>query len=425
MSLLTRTLPTSASTQSRRRNLVIGVSVLLAFSYGLQMYGPVSAFAMLVDDFSLSLGQVGILVSMFFLGYAGAHVPSGLAAAAFGLKRLAVGGGMLLVISTLLFSMANDYGVLLISRAIGGVAMSAIVAGIFPLATAWAPPGRERLVVGGFLNGVGFTSGAAVGLYVWTFFMDLFGWRVSSLFAAVIGVVITILAVMILRTPQNMEELEGGQLSWKNTFRCLKNRSIWAIGIGSVCGYGVFFTVSQLGPGYAESNLGFSASTAGLLGVAMLLLGIPGALVGGQVADRAKRFLPTLWIPAAGLVAILFLLPLANGVMIWFVLCAAGFLGMFYLSPATVSQAEYPEDIRPQDQATALGLILTLGNAGAVVFPSVYAFGAETLNPTIGWWMLGGLGTLAWLAIFLAREPRKAKSQAPELEDSPMENANA
>jgi len=346
-------------------------------------------------------------VSLFFLGYALAHIPAGLAAAAWGYKSVTVAGLALLATSTTLFAMSDYLWMFLISRALGGVGMSMVAAGALPLATAWANGRNVRLIVGGYVAGLGFAGGAFISLYLWNGVVEALGWRAATLVAAATGAAITVVGAMLIRAPGQMVGMNGGHFSLRGTVRCLRNRSMWAIGIGSVGAYGALFTGSSLGPSYAEGELGFSASTAGLMAALMLLLGMPGAIIGGMVSDRAKRLLPTLWIPSACLVALMALLPVSGEILIWLVLCAIGFFGQMYFSPAIASPAEYSEEIQPQDVGTALGLVLSLGNAGAILFPYLYAVTAESVSSDAGWWLISGISALAILGFFGAREPRR------------------
>lgn len=403
----THTTATNVGKKPRRRTggIVITISTLLAFSYGLQMYAIVPAYSTLTAEFGLSYSQVGLMVSLWFLGYALAHIPAGFAAAAWGLKRVAVWGGIITALSSGLIAMSGSYGFMLTSRFIGGVGMSLVVAAIFPLGNYWCKPENGKLVAG-ILNGLGLTGGSAIGLYVWTLLMEVMGWRSSLWLAAAVGLVIAIAAAALIEIPSNMDELEGDEFSWRSTMQVLKSKTMWGIGIVSVAAYGAFFTVSQLGPGFAESEHGFSSTNASLLGLVMLLVGIPGSILGGIFADRAKKFLPTLWIPAVLIVGLLALIPLVNSVLLWVVLSLIGIFGMMYLSPASVSPSEYPEDVSSQDFATALGLVLTLGNLGAVVFPYVYTLGTQLGSSALGWWLIAGLSALSILGIRMAKEPR-------------------
>ncbi len=395
------------------------MAVLLSFAYGLQMYATVPAFGALGEEFSLDLTQIGFLVSIWFLGYAIAHVPAGFAAAAWGLKRVAVWGAFALAASTFLFVIAESYGMMVLSRGLGGIAMSFMAGAAFPLATAWAPPQHSRLIVGGLVNGVGFTGGSALGLYLWTMLINSYGWRTSTFIAGVISLLIAFAAVFFISIPDHLRELDGGHFSWKSTGEVFRSRSIWAIGIGSICGYGALFTVSQLGPGYVEAEFGFSAESAGLLGALMLLLGIPAALLSGVIADRARSFLPTLWVPAGLLVLMLAVLPFVSGGALWIALPVIGILGSMYFSPATVAHAEYPGEISPHNYATAFGLVLSLGNIGAFLFPYVYSVSTGYVGARWSWLVLAAISAVAWFGFFFAKEPRGTQETgAPRVRES-------
>lgn len=405
-----------APPKKRTGGIVITVSTLLAFSYGLQMYAVVPAYPTLTTEFGLSYSQVGLMVSLWFLGYAIAHIPAGFAAAAWGLKKVAVWGGFITAASSALIALSSSYGLMLSARFVGGVGMSLIVASVFPLGAYWSKPENGKLVAG-ILNGLGLTGGSAIGLYVWTFLMEAYGWRASLWMAAGLGLIIALAGAALIQIPRHMDELEGDEFSWSATVKLLKSKTLWGIGIVSVAAYGAFFTVSQLAPGYAESEHGFSGSNASLLGLVMLLIGIPGSILGGIWADRAKKFLSTLWIPAALIVALLALIPVANSIMLWVILSAIGLFGMMYLSPASVSPSEYPDQVSSKDFATALGLVLTLGNLGAVVFPYVYTLGTELGSSDLGWWMIAALSALSVLGVRMAREPRTPQSEGQPASD--------
>lgn len=410
MSTDTKATLAAKPTTQRTGGIVIAISTLLAFSYGLQMYAIVPAYSTLEAEFGLSYSQVGLMVSLWFLGYAIAHIPAGFGAAAWGLKSMAVWGGFITAGSSLLIGMADSYGAMLTARFIGGVGMSMIVAAIFPLGSYWAKPENGKLIAGIF-NGLGLTGGSAVGLYVWTFIMNAVGWRTGIFIAAAVGLVIAIAGAALIQMPKNMDELEGNEFNWESTKKVLTSKTMWGLGILSVAAYGAFFTASQLAPDFAENEHGFDASTASLLGLVMLLVGIPGSILGGIWADRAKKFLPTMLIPAALIVVLLALMPLANSVFLWVILSAIGIFGMMYLSPASVSPSEYPEEVSSQDFATALGLVLTLGNLGAVVFPYVYTLGTEIHGSALGWWMIAGLSALSLFGVLLAKESRTGTPQ--------------
>lgn len=406
ISAIKQTGPVEKSVATRTNYTIVWMVVIVAFTYGLQMYSPVTAFGAMTDRFGLSLSDVTLLVSVYFLGYAIAHIPSGIAAAAYGLKQITVLGSFVVALSSFAIAIAPNFATLLVARALGGVGMSLIVASAIPLAVGWTRPDRVRMMVGGLVNGLGFTLGAAVGLYLWTPLTDAVGWRASIVAGAVLGVIVSSLAVIILKTPSNSSGVDREEFSWASTRRCLRSRSMWGIGIASVGAYGALTTVSQIGPSFAESELGFSTSNAALASALLLFIAIPGAMFGGYVADRSPRYLPILVIPVVALVILVVVLPYSNDVSLWFVLGAIGFAAMWFFAPITVSPGEYPDEVDPRDFGTALGLVLTLGNVGAVACPYLYGLMTQAHGATAGWWAVAGVIAVGLVGLFLAREPR-------------------
>nr|WP_218681414.1 MFS transporter [Rhodococcus qingshengii] len=387
----------------------IGMAITLAFSYGLQMYVPVPAFHSIGSTFSLSLSQLSLLVASFFVGYAVAHIPAGFAVAAYGYKRVAITGSALFAISTALFAVSNHFGLLLASRLLGGIAMSITLAAVIPLAAGWARPNKVRIIVGGYVNGFGFTAGAAIGLYAWTYLTEALGWRVAVGIAAVFGLAVTALAAVLVTNPSHVDHEE---FSWSSTVRCLRMKPLWTIGIAAVGIYGLMATASQLAPEYAVSNLELSVTSAGLLSAIMLAAGIPGALIGGFFADRARRYLLTVAVPAAIAVACMAVAPFAGPVLFGALLTVIGFMTMAAFAPVTAVPSEYPGEISPRDYGTAMGLVLTLGNVGAILLPYIYGTAAEQFNTTAGWLTLAIVAGVSCCALLITQEPRTDRPES-------------
>lgn len=317
---------------------------------------------------------------------------------------------MILGVTTAASGAANSYAMLAVLRTVGGVGAAALVGAGFQLGASWARLGERKFVLGGLINGVGFTIGAAVALYVWVVVVQSIGWRAGLVAAGAIGLVLATVAAAVLKTPPRADTLGGGHLSWHGVAGSLMSRNLWGIGIGGMGAYAAFFTVSQIGPSYAQSTLGLSASTAGLLAATVLLVGVPGGLLGGLISDRSPRFLPTMMIPGVIVVLLVALLPFVRGAVVWIVQGGIGFLLMFLFAPLAASPAEY-EEIAAEDFATGVGLVLLLCNLGAVIDPVIYASVTESFNPTAGWLAVAAVAFVSWFGFFLTREPRRRQDR--------------
>lgn len=402
----------SATRPQGVRWLMVAVLTSSFFGLTLQWYAVVPAFGEIGEAFDVGFARVSLLASLFFFGYAIAHIPVGFLSAAIGAKRVVVLGMLLLAVTTVLSGVAGSYAILAVLRTVGGVGAAALVGAGLQLGASWARSRERKFVLGGLLNGVGFTLGAAAALYVWVGVVESIGWRGGLATAGVIGLVLSAVTAAVLKMPPQVDALGGGHLSWRGVARSLASRNLWGVGLGGLGAYAAFFTVSQIGPSYAQSTLGFTAAAAGLLAATVLLVGVPGGLIGGLVSDHSSRFLPTLMIPGLIVVALVALLPFVQGVAIWLVQGGIGFLLMFLFAPLAASPAEYGE-IGPEDYATGVGLVLLLCNLGAVIDPIVYASITESLNPTAGWLAIAAIALVSWFGFFLVREPRRRQDLHP------------
>ncbi len=72
----------------------------------------------------------------------------------------------------------------------------------------------------------------------------------------------------------------------------------------------------------------------------------------------------------------------------------------------TKTTTRTPDEISPQNYATAFGLVLSLGNIGAFLFPYIYSISVGYVGPRWSWMVLAVIAAVAWFGFFLAREPR-------------------
>jgi predicted MFS family arabinose efflux permease len=352
----------------------------------------------------IGLGQASLLVSLFFFGYALAHIPAGLLSAAFGAKRTLIAGMVVMSVAPGISAFVDSFAVLAVLRVVAGIGTS-IVAGAVPqLLVGWARPTETRLVLGVAI-GVGFTVGAGAATYAWVPVVEALGWRTATGVAGAIGLGGALLSQLLLRTPPRAATLGGGALTLAGTRHTLRSRNLWGLGLGSLGSYGLFFTIAELGPGYAADHLGFSALDAGLLAAVVTAAGLPGSVLGGLVSDRTRRYLPAIVVPGIAICLLGALVPFSSSAAIWVVAVGAGFLELFLFTPLSAAPAEYP-DLAAEDFATGWGLILMLCNVGAFIDPVIYGFVATNWNPTAAWLAVATIGVLSWSGYLLVREPR-------------------
>lgn len=179
-----------------RIRLTVIAAVCVAFVMSQFLRSSVGVIAPdLATDLGLSADQLGLLSGSFFLSFAIAQIPAGMALDRFGTRRtLAVLLG-LAVAGALLFAMATNAAMLIVARVAMGVGCSAVLMGALSLISRWYPPARFAALTGTVLAVGGFGMLASTAPFAWV--TQLIGWRTGFVVAAT---AIALAALAILRT---------------------------------------------------------------------------------------------------------------------------------------------------------------------------------------------------------------------------------
>ncbi len=125
-------------------------------------------------DLGLTAGDLGLLTGVYFIAFAAAQLPLGLALDRFGARRCEAVLLLLAVAGAVLFAMAHGFAGLVVARALIGFGVAACLMAAFKAYAVWIPIARLPLINGwqmaaGGLGAVAATTPvvAAVGLIGW------------------------------------------------------------------------------------------------------------------------------------------------------------------------------------------------------------------------------------------------------------------
>lgn len=245
----------------------------------------------------------------------------------------------------------------------------------------------------GFLT-VGATMGTAGGLIVGGLMAEAYGWRTAFLLMGLPGLILGLIVFLTLREPPRGRYAPKGaataQTPIGDTLKSLLRNKVfvWLVigfGIQNMIGYAMAIWM----PAVMLRNYDVSTGDVALyLGVAFVLGGIPGPIIGGFLADWLTRYNEKwrAWLP--GLVSFACLLPL------WFSLNAGEFwtfLGLFALAYGIFvsSQASIlsllQASVEPAQRGFAVALALAVNNlVGQGVGAGVVGRTSDLLAPTYG-----------------------------------------
>lgn len=167
----------------------------------------------LVADFGLRPSDLGLLTSAYFLSFAAAQLPLGVALDRFGPRRCT--GALFCVAGAgaLLFALARDLTMLSIGRALIGLGVSAGLMGSIKAFTLWFP--RERLTaLSGWMIGIGSLGTLSATAPVEAL-LGPFGWRALFLTLSLLSLGAAMLIFFVV--PER--PLPGQGEPWRDQFR--------------------------------------------------------------------------------------------------------------------------------------------------------------------------------------------------------------
>ncbi|HEV3425684.1 MAG TPA: MFS transporter [Paraburkholderia sp.] len=228
---------------------------------------------LITHDMGLSAADLGLLTSLYFLGFAGAQLPAGVLLDHFGARRVTAGTLLFAAAGIWVFGAAHSIGVMMLGRLLTGVGVSVCLGAAFKALAQHFEAARLPLM-NGLVMAVGGLGGVAVGSPL-TWVLTFASWRAVC---AGLGV-LTILVALGLWTmaPETREGHRQASLGtqFKGTWHILKSAAFWKIASFSVVTQGVFYAMQSLWVGaWMRDVMGLApreaAAQVSILGFAMM-----------------------------------------------------------------------------------------------------------------------------------------------------------
>ncbi|MEK3893457.1 MFS transporter [Bacillus sp. FSL W7-1354] len=349
----------------------------------------------ITEEFNLTAGQMGIIMSGFFWSYALLQLPSGWAADKYGQKKTLGFAVVWWSVATALTGLATGFKSLLGLRVALGVGEAAAYPSNAGIAAKWFPKKESATVAGIFDSGSKFGGAVAMPLIAWM--IAVFDWKLTFLLIGLVGVVWGIVWMIFFKEnpadhkrvneaelahiregQAHMEETGGGQpLKWYQLF---KYRNIWAMCIGFfMINYNSYFFITWL-PTYLVKERGMDLIEMGIMASLPLLTAMVVEVGAGWMSDRiyAKGKLSLTAVRKLFLI-----IGLAMASCIGFAAFAdSAILAVILLcvakSGTTVAASQVwalPGDVAPKNMTSMVaGIQNTVSNMGGVVGPIITGF---------------------------------------------------
>jgi MFS family permease len=362
--------------------------IVAAFAFGYflsYIFRVVNAVAGpgIVDELGIDAGQLGLLTSVYFLTFAAAQLPLGIALDRYGPRRVEATLLLVAACGAVVFALAGGLPGLILGRGLIGLGVSAGLMAAFKAYSMTVEHDRLPVVNGIHLaaGGLGaLTGGAPAELAI-----DLLGWRGLFILLAFLSLAGAALIAMFgprWRGTSAQETLAGQS---RAVGAILMDRRFLLVAAFCVPSQATALAVQGLwaGPWLRDVQGLHPGAAAGVLSLMALAMIAGFLLLGGAATRAAKAGFPLLHSAIAGMIAFmaaqaaLIVLPVAAGPFVW---CAYAFFATSGILLFPALTARYPRELAGRVNTALNFLVFT----SSFAIQWLVGVAIDGLSPTLG-----------------------------------------
>ncbi|WP_269531763.1 nitrate/nitrite transporter [Chitinimonas sp. BJYL2] len=254
------------------------------FSYGLRTINAAIA-PRLIADLGISEAGLGLLTSVYFLTFAAAQLPIGLAIDRFGPRRVNATLLLIAVAGCLLFAVGQRESVLLLARALIGLGVSGALMTSIKHNAQWFSL-RELPAMNGWVHVWGLV-GAVVSTVPVAWLVGTTGIVGAFMAAASVGLAASLLLWFVAPEKPHEGEHESLRENLAGTVSIFRSRAFWSLATVAGLALGSHMAMQGLWVGqWLRQVGGLGEAAVGQALLWMMLAGAVGALGWGQLATR-------------------------------------------------------------------------------------------------------------------------------------------
>jgi MFS transporter, OPA family, sugar phosphate sensor protein UhpC len=330
--------------------------------------------------------QIGLIPSLFAGCYAAGQIINGTLGQKLGARVMMTAALLIAALTNLAFSNTSSYGLMLLLWGLNGFGQSAGWALTVNTISNWTPAHKRATTIG--LLSTCYQAGNVLAWLLAGFLCDRIGWRAAFSIPAVFLFPVALLFAAGIRNspedPVKKEKRYQNPVGKTNaavapsaapSFRQILsltffNKYLWLLGVIYFCLNAVRFTFLNWTVQYLTDFYGVNIRESAWMAITIPMVGSGGAVFAGWASDRLfhKRSAPicTLMLSGLALTCLFFItLNSTDRYLATFFLGLAGF--MIYGPDMLLAGALAIEFSHPKIVVTATGLIMCLGNIGAIL----------------------------------------------------------
>ncbi|MFL4476163.1 MFS transporter [Paeniglutamicibacter sp. MACA_103] len=234
------------------------------------------------EDFGLTAGQMGIVLSSFGWSYALMQIPAGLLLDKIGIKWVFRTATVLWAVSCFLTALVSGTALLILARIILGIAESPIFPGAMKATGYWFPRSERGTATAIFDSGQRLSN--VIGFPLVAMAVVTFGWRGAFVATGILSVIYAVIFFIGYRDPKaahragrltkpELDHISNGGAQDEDAPRpnplanlgyIVRQRKVWGMSVGLGCaGYTQWMLLTWL-PGYLQSSLNMDIMASGI-----------------------------------------------------------------------------------------------------------------------------------------------------------------
>jgi len=227
----------------------------------------------ITHDLGLSAADLGVLTSLYFLGFAGAQIPAGVLLDHFGARRVTAVTLLFAAAGIWVFGAAHSLGMMMAGRLLIGVGVSVCLGAAFKALAQHFASARLPLM-NGLVMAIGGFGGVMVGSPL-TWVLTFSSWRSVCVGLGLMTVAVALAQwILVPETNETRHQASIGA-QFQGTLHILRSATFWKIASFSVVTQGVFYAMQSLWVGaWLRDVQGFApkeaAALVSILGFAMM-----------------------------------------------------------------------------------------------------------------------------------------------------------
>lgn len=417
--------------QNSKYRWVVFASVL--FTYFLivsQRTAPGLITDQLMKDFNLTASTIGLMTSIQFLAYAGLQIPIGILSDRFGPNFFLIIGALLNAIGTVIYSLAPNGAILVLSRLLVGMGDATIWVNLVLILSQWFKVKEFVGLLG--LAGVAGSMGFLLATVPFSSWISLFGWRPPFL---VIGIILCLSAFLLyfvlVKKPKQIFKNEAPKVKMvkrqENPLQLLRRifstRQAWAT---FLCHFGAVGTyvgfIGSWAVPYGMHVYGLTRSHASQF----IMIGLIGAIIGAPLTTWISNRINSIKRPYMVVHVIIFIswaaFLLFNGKPPFYMLMLLFFMIGYGNGASSLTFAVVRKSFPIKEVGVVSGFANTGGFLSAVLLPSIFGKVLDyfhTSEASIGYqygFIIPVIFTLlGMIGGFLIKEQRQVAKQTSEV----------